>query len=313
MRNPPPDARELPPLTPLQRVRRDLTSWPRRATARHRVLPNLLVLGAQRAGTTSLYEHLGLHPGVWMSRTKEVHYFDNYADQPLDWYRSHFPTRRWVEARSRDLGYGIAVGEGSPYYLFHPAVPGRVRAALPRARLVVLLRDPVERALSHFRHERKWGFEPEESFERAWALEAERLARVGDLSAPGAFDEHHNHHSYAARGDYAPQLAAWLEHYPASQLLVIRSEDLFSRPSEVMGRLFRFLDLPQVNLGGFPALNRTRRTPQTESERAVRARLVEHFRPRVSALEQLLGRSMGWAEAWDEGEPGSSGSGGGPA
>ena len=323
MRNPPPDARELPPLTPLQRVRRDLVSWPRRVTARRRVLPNLLVLGAQRAGTTSLYEHLGLHPGVWMSRTKEVHYFDNYADQPLDWYRSHFPTRRWVEARSRDLGYGIAVGEGSPYYLFHPAVPGRVRAALPRARLVVLLRDPVERALSHFRHERKWGFEPEESFERAWDLEAERLGRVGDLSAPGAFDEHHNHHSYVARGDYAPQLRAWLEHYPSSQLLVVRSEDLFARPSEVMGRLFRFLDLPQVNLGGFPALNRTRRTPVTEAERAVRERLAEHFRPRVEALEQLLGRSMGWPAEWeatgsdtgksDTGEDPAAGSGGGPA
>ncbi|MBM47807.1 MAG: hypothetical protein CMB35_04270, partial [Euryarchaeota archaeon] len=93
----------MPPLTPWKRLRRDITSWPRRVTARQRALPNLILLGAQRAGTTSLHAHIGLHPGVCLSRTKEVHYFDNYQDQGLDWYRSHFPTRRWVEARSRDL------------------------------------------------------------------------------------------------------------------------------------------------------------------------------------------------------------------
>ncbi len=300
MKNPPPDAREMPPLTPWKRLRRDITSWPRRVTARQRALPNLILLGAQRAGTTSLHAHIGLHPGVCLSRTKEVHYFDNYQDQGLDWYRSHFPTRRWVEARSRDLGYEIAVGEGSPYYLFHPAVPARVQAVLPATRLVVVLRDPVERALSHFRLERRRGFEPIADFERAWESEAERLAGAEARLSAGntAFDEAHNRFSYTSRGDYAPQLERWLALFDHSQLHVIRSGDLFERPGEVVTGLFDFLELPHVDLGRFPVLNATAAQAVDSAERAVRERLAAHFAPKVARLEDLLGRSMGWSESW---------------
>ena len=84
MRNPGPDAREMPPLTMWGRLRRDILTWPRRVTADKRVLPNMILLGAQRAGTTSIHSHLGKHPGVYLSKTKEIHYFDNYQEQGLD-------------------------------------------------------------------------------------------------------------------------------------------------------------------------------------------------------------------------------------
>ena len=134
----------------------------------------MILLGAQRAGTTSIHSHLGKHPGVYLSKTKEIHYFDNYQEQGLGWYRSHFPTRGWVEGRSRELGYEKVIGEGTPYYLFHPEVPSRIHEAIPSARLVVLLRNPVDRALSHFRHERRNG--------------SENLMLV---SAPRSFNEGH--------------------------------------------------------------------------------------------------------------------------
>ena len=300
MKNPRPDAREMPPLTPWRRLRRDILTWPQRVTASQRVLPNLILLGAQRAGTTSLYAHMGMHPGICLSRTKEVHYFDNYQDQGLDWYRSNFPTKSWVERRSRNLGYDIAIGEGSPYYLFHPTVPERVHEVLPDTRLVVLLRDPIERALSHFRHERRNGSETVSDFETAWELETERLSGAEERLSSGdtVYDEAHNRFSYTARGDYAPQLERWLAKFDHSQLHIIRSEDLFEKPREVMSDFFDFLELPQVDLGDFPVLNATTVQASDPAEKELRKRLAAHFAPKVAQLEKLLGRSMGWTESW---------------
>ena len=301
MRNPGPDEREMPPLTPLKRLGRDIVTWPRRVTATNRSLPNVVLLGAQRAGTTSFYEHLNSHPGVVLSKTKEIHFFDNYTEQGLDWYRSHFPMRRWVKRRSDRLGYDIAIGEGSPYYLFHPAVPERLHRSLPRARLIVLLRDPIERALSHFRHEVKNGSEMISDFQSAWDLEEERLQGAEERLLTGAsvFEASHNRFSYTSRGDYAPQLERWLEKFDSSQLHVIRSEDLFERPEEIMGELFNFLGLPTVEMSAFPTLNSTHTRQQKSEDLAVRKRLAEHFRPKVERLESLLGRSMGWMRNWD--------------
>ena len=300
MRNPGSDAREMPPLTWWKRLRRDILTWPRRVTASKRALPNMILLGAQRAGTTSIHAHLGRHPGVCLSKTKEIHYFDNYQDQGLDWYRSHFPTRSWVKKRSHNLGYEMVVGEGSPYYLFHPEVPMRIREAIPSARLVVLLRNPVDRALSHFRHERKNGSEKEVDFQSAWDLEESRLAGTEEKLSSGAsvYEEAHNRFSYTARGDYAPQLERWFSLFDRTQIHVIRSEDLFNSPEEVMTGLFEFLGLPIVDLGSFPVLNTTSAKTPSEEDLQLRERLAEHFAPKVERLEAMLGRPMGWSDEW---------------
>jgi len=298
MKTPPADGREMPPLTVWKRLQRDIVSWPRRVTASKRVLPNMILLGTQRAGTTSIYSHLGRHPGVYLSKTKEVHYFDNYLDLGIDWYRSHFPTSKWVERNSQNLGYDMTIGEGSPYYLFHPEVPSRIHQTLPSARFVILLRNPVDRALSHFRHERRNGFEEEIEFQQAWDLEAERLDGTEERLKAGTtmFEEAHNRFSYTARGDYAPQLERWFALFDRSQFHIIRSEDMFEKPNEVMAGLFEFLGLPPVELGDFPRLNTTAKTPDTD-EMEIRERLAAHYSPKIEELEALLGRSMNWNES----------------
>src|SRR5919204_149042 len=138
-----------------------------------RPLPDFLVIGAQRCGTTSLYRYLEKHPNViGASPSKGVHYFDMNAERSLRWYRAHFPTER----RRRQAGSGAVTGEASPYYLFHPRGPDRVRAAVPDARLIAMLRDPVDRAYSQYQQEYARGFEDAETFERALELEPARLA-----------------------------------------------------------------------------------------------------------------------------------------
>ena len=141
----------------------------RRVELRHRmkqsrVLPQAVILGAQKSGTSSLHYYLVQHPGVVAPLRKEVHYFDLNLARGEAWYRAHF---------GLDGEPGVSI-DSSPYYLYHPVVPARLHALLPGARLIVLLRDPVRRAYSHYWHERDKGRESL-AFEDAVAAEAERL------------------------------------------------------------------------------------------------------------------------------------------
>jgi Sulfotransferase domain len=156
-------------------ARETLTGW-RMLSAGRRPLPDFLILGAQRSGTTSLYNYLAAHPLVLPAvPSKGVHYFDKHADRSLRWYRAHFPTRAQRRRREHPAGSPTVTGEGSPYYLFHPHGPARAAAAVPDARLIVMLRDPVERAYSHYQQEYARGFEDAGSFEAALDLEPSRL------------------------------------------------------------------------------------------------------------------------------------------
>lgn len=266
-----------PPWSTAQAVRR----W----TAGLRRLPDFLVIGAQRAGTTSLAQALGLHPEVWMAPGKEIHYFDLQFERGERWYRSHFPLRA--------AGRHRAVGEATPYYLFHPTSAERAGALLPHARLVCLLRDPVERAWSHFNHERQSGHEPLEDFEAALDAEDERIADTSPEAHPGVTDIRRAHQwfSYAGRGDYAQQLAVWLRHFPREQLLVESSEDLFTDPTGVLARVAEHLGLERPLPSNLPHANRgsTRAMPE-----AARDRLQERYADESRALSELLGRSFDW-------------------
>ena len=138
-----------------------------------RPLPDFLIIGAQRCGTTSLYRYLEKHPQViGAAPSKGVHYFDVHHERSLRWYRAHFPTRR----RRDRAGDRAVTGEASPYYVFHPHGPDRVRAAVPNVRLILMLRDPVVRAFSQYQQEYARGFEDAETFEQALELEPGRLA-----------------------------------------------------------------------------------------------------------------------------------------
>lgn len=266
----------------------------RGATASARALPQFLVIGAQKAGTTSLYAYLGAHPDVLPAARKEVHYFDlNYAGGER-WYRSMFPLRANLATRSRLVSRPVVTGEASPYYLFHPLAPSRAAALVPDARLVVLLRDPVERAWSHYRHEVAAGREPL-GFAAALDAEPERLTgTVAALRAGSAahIEIEHRIHSYAARGRYAEQLRAWLEHYPREQLLVLVAEELFTEPEALWRRTVAFLGLPATHPPAFAVHNPGRGEAM---EPDVRARLAEAFREPNADLEGLLGAPLPWA------------------
>ena len=247
------------------------------------MIPGVLIVGAQRSGTTSLYRYLAEHPAVAPPVRKEIQYFTLNYGRGERWYRTHFPMAR----RSR------VTFEATPYYLFHPAAPQRAAATVPDAKVIALLRDPRSRAFSHWQHNASSGLE-HLGFEAALDAEAERLAGLDGrlLSDAGYRSDAHRLWSYTARGQYAEQLERWLDHYPREQLLVLRSEDLYTEPARAHGRVLEFIGLPPLPLDAYPRY--TRRRSPAQMTATARQRLTAHFRPHNERLAALLGCDLWW-------------------
>jgi len=263
----------------------------RMLNAGSRPLPDFLIIGAQRCGTTSLYRYLAQHPQViGAAPSKGVHYFDVNHKRSLRWYRAHFPTRR----RRDQAGSAAVTGEASPYYVFHPHGPGRVRAALPNARLILMLRDPVVRAFSQYQQEYARGFEDAETFERALDLEPGRLAgeRERMLADPGYESRALQHHAYAARGEYAPQLEAWRARFDPAQIHAIVAEEFFADPAAAYRGVLDFLGLPMPSRP--PQFKAFNARPAGGMAAETRERLAARFAEPNRRLEELLGRRLAW-------------------
>jgi hypothetical protein len=263
-----------------------------RLTNRGRLLPDFLIIGTQRGGTTSLYKYLVQHPHLSHALTKEIRFFDLNYHRGLGWYRSRFPSRRYRELVRRRQGFDLTVGEASPDYLFDPHAPVRVASDLPEVRLIVLLRDPVDRAFSHYWHQFKRGHE-QLGFAEAIAAEPRRLAGELDktLADPSYVSYERHHHSYLARGIYVDQLTAWMERIPRDRFLIERSEDLFQEPRLVYRRVLEFLDLPGHDLTEYEAFNSF---SSGQMDPALREQLVDFFRPHNRRLYEYLEHDFGW-------------------
>ena len=258
-----------------------------------RLLPDFLIIGGKKCGTSSLYNYLAEHPRVAPAFRKEVHFFDNAANPGALRYRAYFPTSAYKSYVRRRRGSGFLTGEATPYYLFYPLAPKRVRRIVPGAKLVALLRNPVDRAYSHYYHEVRRGTE-DASFEEAIEHETQRLSgeREGILRADGYDSLNHRRYSYLSRGMYVDQIRNWREHFPEEQLLILRSEDLYSDTASVVGRTLEFLGLPAADLGEYGAVNRGGYRDRMDA--ATREYLIDYFRPHNERLYDYLGRDFGW-------------------
>jgi Sulfotransferase domain len=263
-----------------------------RATAGARPLPDFLIIGAQKAGTTALYAYLREHPAITGPPWKEVSYFDRHFWRGTAWYRGNFPNKLYLRGVRARSGVGPIVGEASPSYLFHPFAPARVAELLPDARLIALVRDPVHRALSHYHHEVALGRESL-PFEEAVDREDERMdGELERMRDPRYFSHAWWNFTYLSRGRYAEQLERWLEHIPRERLLVLPSEDLLERPHEAYSQVLRFLDAPPHKLASYPRIF-VRDYP--EMDLRTRGILREHFAEQNRRLYELLGRDLGWS------------------
>ena len=230
-------------------------------------LVNFIIAGVQKGGTTALFDYLSEEPGLALAAVKELHFFD---DETQNWdrpdygaYHAQFPA---PDGRPR--------GEATPIYLYWPASLERIAAYNPAMRLIVLLRDPVERAWSHWRMEQARGVE---THPFGWCIRQGRH-RLFDAEPWG----HHREFSYVERGYYADQLDRARSLFPRDQLLILRSEDLDRDPGAVLGRARRFLGLPQ---GPAPRPRRVHEGQAARDGSTLGAEDVAHLR-RLHAQDQ---------------------------
>lgn len=258
--------------------------WPADGALREVAGPDFVIIGTQRGGTTSLHRYLRQHPRIILPARKELHYFSRFYDRGAGWYREQFPAR---------LPIGTLTGEATPYYLFHPLAPRRLRTDASAAKLIVLLRDPVDRAYSHYYHERRGGHELV-PFEAAIAAEPERLR--GEVERTIADERYDSvalrHHSYLARGRYAEQLRAWLAQVPRDRLLILESEALYRDATATARLVTDFLGLPPRNLRDRRAANDEPYPPMATE---TRAGLEAAFDGPNRELVELLGWTPSWA------------------
>ncbi|HET9927586.1 MAG TPA: sulfotransferase [Rubrobacter sp.] len=239
-------------------------------------LPDFVVIGTQKGGTSFFYRLLTEHPLVRGAAAKELHFFDNKFAEGVGWYRRCFSEGERVD------GQRTITGEASPSYLFDPQVPERMARTVPEARLIALLRNPVDRAYSHYQMEVRRGREVR-SFEVA--TDEEMTSAEGEENAVDV------RYAYLTRGLYAEQLERFSFFASRDRLLVVKSENLFTRRPQVLESVSTFLGLPSFESTLAPPAGRP---PYEPMDPETRRRLEGYFAPHNERLYNLLGADFGW-------------------
>lgn len=261
----------------------------RQRTWRYRALPDFIIIGAQKAGTTSLFAYLEQHPQILPSYKKELEYFDG-GKYSVDlfakgegWYRAHFPLKTF-------MGHDKKTFEASPSYIFNPNAPKRIFDRIPDVKMILLLRNPTERAISQYFHMKRLHAE-ELPLMEALMEEENRLAPI--LKNKDYNTRKFDFWTYKMRGKYEEQIQRYLKYFPREQILIIDSDELYQKPKETLEQIYAFVgvdnkyiikDLKPRNV----STNRNRVDPK------VFEYLNDFFHPYNQKLYDLIGKKYDW-------------------
>ena len=260
------------------------------------VLPDYLIIGVTKCGTTSLYEYLSQHPDIYPPKGKEIDFFDRLYSRGLNWYKAGFPstTRKFVTKSLMKRQF--VTGEATPRYMDTPHTLQRIKNVLPNAKFIVLLRNPVDRAFSQYNMNLKNGYEYL-TFQDAIKHERDRIN--------GRYDnmrENENHYSwdydlfaYVEHGVYYDLLKQWMTVFPKKQFMILQTEKFLQNPSAVYYQVLRFLNLPKWEPSEYKLFKKSK-YKKSKMEPSLRKELIEYFRPYNEKLYNLLGTNFHWDE-----------------
>jgi hypothetical protein len=247
--------------------------------------PDFIIIGAQKCGTSSMFRLLKKHPDIYLPKKKELDFFDEFYAKGMAFYLSYFNHDKMPNSP-------FYTGEASPFYFFHPLAASRIQFHFPKIKLILLLRNPINRTYSHYQHQRRKG-RISISFEHAIQLEPEILKHKKE-----AYFDEENHSdliyrrfSFLARSRYSEQLPLWYQHFANDQILIFKSEDYFKDPTGTFQQVFEFLGLSPFDIvlkkehsvSDYPPMK-----PETRNQ------LQEYFKPFNQELYKLTGRDFGW-------------------
>lgn len=252
--------------------------------SRYRALPDFIIAGCQKGGSTSLFKYLEQNQEISTSFTKEVNFFNRSYGRGINFYKSYFPLK---------INNGRLIGESTPDYMDNPYVPKRIYKSLPNVKLIFVLRNPIHRAYSHYQMTRSFGIKFENlSFKEALERENERISEIEKkLSDPNFYNEDYCYYNYLKKGLYSKQLLLWKEYFPEDQLLILQSEELFENPSRVMSQTEDFLGVKTSQIQTFKAYN-TRSYDKINNDDLCFLR--DYYRKPNEELFEIIGKRFNW-------------------
>ena len=253
-----------------------------------RSLPDFIIIGTARSGSTSLYYNICQHPCVLSAAYDELGYFDSNFHLGLNWYRSLFPTlfSKWILKQKKQFAI---TGEDTPFYIWNPLVAKRILKIIPNIKLIVLFRNPVDRAYSNYHLGVRAGSE-KLSFEDAIQMELKKLDKINDEIEQDV-DKYTTPRSYIAKGFYADQLKVWLELFSSEQLMIVSTEDLESNPQKTLDRIYNFLKIPK-NHRLIPEKQKIAAYPKMKNK--TREFLIDLYKKNNAELFTMIGQKFDW-------------------
>ena len=253
-----------------------------------RVLPDFFVVGVVRSGTTSLYYYLDQHPCVMKSAYDELGFFDSNFDLGWNWYKSLFPTimqKKKIEKRNGKF----LTFDDTPFYVYNSTAVKRIKRNFPDAKIIVIFRNPIDRAYSNYFLGVNGGKEKRKFDD----LIEEEMILINRRNKQVLFDETLSE-TYLGRGLYAEQLKVWFSEFPKDSVKIIKSEEFAENTQDIMKDLFQFLDLPEYKISNIEKKNVTKYPPM---KKETREKLEEFFRSHNKELYNMLGKDYGWEKS----------------
>ena len=259
------------------------------------MLPDFYIIGAAKCGTTSLYQYLIQHPSVNPGIGKEIHYFEELYYRGENWYRACFPFKFQKSFFQLNHHSPFITGDSTPRYFDHPHVPKRIQKLTPNEKFIVMLRNPIDRAFSHYNMNLKNQYESL-SFEEAVKKEPERIrGEFEKMEKSGKTDYDYYLYAYLDRGIYVDRLIRWMNIFPKKNFLIIKSEDFFDDTSYQYNMVLKFLGLPPLKMDDFK-LYMIGKYNEKQIETKLRTQLKEFFEPHNKKLYEFLGKKFDWEE-----------------
>lgn len=239
--------------------------------------PNFIIIGVQKGGTTSLFGYLTQHPQIMSPIKKEIDFWSWKFNESINWYLAHFPVI--------PDGKKILAGEASPSYFNHPDAARRIYQFFPKIKLIILLRNPVVRAISQYYTWRRFNWE-NRSLEEAIESDLDKL-----INNPEKVNYWMGEQNYLAKGVYIEFLKEWMSLFPREQLLILKSEDFYADPQAIVQQVLNFLDLPRYELLEYKNYNPGN---YSQIDPLMDKKLSNYFQVHNQKLEEYLGIKFNW-------------------
>ena len=255
-----------------------------------RVLPDFIIIGSMKCGTTSLYYDICEHPCTSPAAYDEIGFFDSNFHLGLNWYRSMFPTKKQIENIRRKEGVAIT-GEDTPFYFWNPVAAKRIKELLPNIKLISILRNPIDRAYSEY-HDLVDSKSNPPSFETFIENEID-IRKNCSIITEENFEDFNQKNSYLLKGIYVDQLKIWDGLFPKERIFTLSTEDLNSEPITALESVFEYLNLPDYKI---KKPQRQKQKKYAPMKPQTRKSLIEFFKPHNERLFKFIGKRFDWDE-----------------